>query len=793
MKVDNMHCTSKHYFATGRRHHDEVYNTTMAPNAKHGAAWLRVDDKRESLIWASSPAGENHVIVSNTYVLDPVFVSDTLVWCQGDNSDWNLGAVRIIDGEPDKPLMPFQTVGRARALQSAEGEGSSALVWEERTGKQTVVRLSFLQNGKFSDPITLSDGTYNVYDPAVCFRNDGNVAVAWSAFRCGQYIIESMAADTNGQIIDAPRRVSNQTAPALYPSLCTRPEGGVWVSFTALDGLQTEADNTLLQHLRYKSQRNIFNAPGQVYCGAIDADGQILAPLTPWNLELYQGYVAAMIVNGATDAGRSRVFLDANGSPNILYRQYRSVEEPVYEDADPPLERSENRGVTNKERILQPNLSLASLRGHVWYGAEPLLKNAYIDIPIALRVQGNQVAFAFHEDSRRTGWARQAEYHDHEGQLAVGIAEIELEQCDEPMADMITFHLAPQSPPSIENPDIEMQPAGDYMAAFGQTHTHSNLSVCFRAFDRDSHFNYRFAQDVQHCDFCGVTDHTYNMWHAEMLIVRKLADYYYFPGEFIAIPAYEWTGSHGLSHEGGPWGHYNPLYLEESGDLEFYTPVDPDCPGGSLRRMWEAYAGKQIIAVPHHVADHMHPINWEAVDTDYVPVIELFQDGRGSAEQEGADGVSNSAKTRDDHWALTQLKNGKRFGFIAGGDHRGIALAGAWLKEKTRTGLYKALNERHCFATTGQRIGIDFKCNDKPMGTSLEVTAARFDLHIQSPEPIHNVHIIKNGETVETIASENNRLVHEWQANDISSSDFWYIRVVLDNGEVGWSSPIWFD
>ncbi|MAG13412.1 MAG: hypothetical protein CMN78_02325 [Spirochaetales bacterium] len=39
-------------------------------------------------------------------------------------------------------------------------------------------------------------------------------------------------------------------------------------------------------------------------------------------------------------------------------------------------------------------------------------------------------------------------------------------------------------------------------------------------------------------------------------------------------------------------GHVNPLYLEESGDLDFYTPADPGCKGGSLQRRRRSWGNR---------------------------------------------------------------------------------------------------------------------------------------------------------------------------------------------------------
>jgi len=386
---------------------------------------------------------------------------------------------------------------------------------------------------------------------------------------------------------------------------------------------------------------------------------------------------------------------------------------------------------------------------------------------------------------------RGCEYTDKIGQLAVGVAELEMLPSGDPDHQPHILELLPTPAASIEGPKLIDNKIGDYRIALGQTHSHTNISVCARDRDRDQNLSYRFMQDVQHCDFGGNTDHCFNMWHTEMLITRKLADYYYFPGEFVAFPAYEWTGTHKTfcAYEGGPFGHVNPLYLEEDGDLDFYSPADPECAGGSLPRLWESYRGKKIVTPPHHVMNGNHPYNWNFFDPTFIPVIEIFQDIRGSGEQVGAPGVKGT--NEEAPWALGALKEGKRFGFIASGDHTGICRAGIFVKELTRTGLYEGLMARRCFATTSIPLRLNFRCNGEMMGSEVECENAEFAISVDAPETIKEVQIVRNGENFETVPVGAKEFEHSWNATRENSGEFWYCRVIFENGEIVWSSPIW--
>ena len=278
----------------------------------------------------------------------------------------------------------------------------------------------------------------------------------------------------------------------------------------------------------------------------------------------------------------------------------------------------------------------------------------------------------------------------------------------------------------------------------------------------------------------------------ERLITRKLAEYYYFPGEFVAIPAYEWTGS-GIHERGGPWGHVNPLWLEEHGDLPFYTPVDADCAGSDLKKLGQAYAGRKVIAPPHHPADSIHPYKWQDWDATLSPVVEIFQDCRGSGEQPWAPGITHFLHTEQGHWVVDWLKQGLRFGFIAGGDHTGIALAGALVTELTRTGLHAAFCARRTFATTGIPARIEFTANGVPMGAAVGEKSAAFQLAGETPEPIAEVQILRDGELDHAVAGQGTAFAHAWTATRRRPGEFWYVRILLHNGEILWTSPIWME
>jgi len=315
-----------------------------------------------------------------------------------------------------------------------------------------------------------------------------------------------------------------------------------------------------------------------------------------------------------------------------------------------------------------------------------------------------------------------------------------------------------------------------------------------RAGDRNPHLNYRFQQDVQRSHSGALTDHEFNMWQTEMLMTRKIADYYHFDGQFVAIQAYEWTGSSpACAHDGGPFGHLNALYLEPEGQLAFYNPSDANDPGATPARLFERYRDQRVMTPPHHVADNLHVYHWGHFDPDEpaLSTVEIFQDLRGSGERPDAPGVTNFLHNPEAGWIVDKLREGLRFGFIGGGDHTGVARAGVCVDELTRQGLYDALRRRRCFATTGVAASVRFTCNDARMGEPAPAGHADFRLRVRCAAPLRTLWVVVNGEDRPAVTLDGARCEHDWTLTT-RPGDFVYARLMTAEGELIWTSPIFF-
>jgi len=63
----------------------------------------------------------------------------------------------------------------------------------------------------------------------------------------------------------------------------------------------------------------------------------------------------------------------------------------------------------------------------------------------------------------------------------------------------------------------------------------------------------------------------------------------------------------------------------------------------------------------------------------------------------------------------------------------------------------------------------------------------------EAAEPIDEVQILRNGEVVDTVAASAREIRHRWQAERQAPGACWYGRLLFENGEIAWTSPIWLD
>jgi hypothetical protein len=173
-----------------------------------------------------------------------------------------------------------------------------------------------------------------------------------------------------------------------------------------------------------------------------------------------------------------------------------------------------------------------------------------------------------------------------------------------------------------------------------------------------------------------------------------------------------------------------------------------------------------------------------------------------------------SEHRRSEDWMSTFLKKGRRVGIMASTDGHyghpgygylkptqdwstqeiGMAAVAVYAPERTRVSIFRALYDRHIYATSGDRIILDVQADGHVMGTEYQTTKGpTMTVLALGTAPIELVEIKKNSEVVHTEQPGKISVEFEWQDPDFKADHecYYYVRIVQDNGEEAISSPIW--
>ncbi len=333
---------------------------------------------------------------------------------------------------------------------------------------------------------------------------------------------------------------------------------------------------------------------------------------------------------------------------------------------------------------------------------------------------------------------------------------------------------------------------------WGDIHGHSG--VCDGTGTPDNY--YQYARDVAGLDISALTTHDAHgfvpldedeeTWN----FIRERTDSYYHPGGFVTFLGYEWTN--------WTYGHQHVIFLnsEEGRVCSFRDPQSSDPTG-----LWECLKGKKVITIPHHVGGGPIPTDWNFYNPTFQPLTEICSI-HGNSEYYGAlKGIYNP---QENHFVQDALSRGYKLGIIGSGDsHNGhpgrrdpgaltAGLMGVYAEELTRESIWKALQERSVYATSGARIIINFHVNTKTMGQIIPVD----DEHrvrditgsVIGTDVIKEVTIIKNGSTLYVEKGQGREMTISFRdKTPVKAGDYYYLRAVQADDEIAWSSPVWLE
>ena len=354
-------------------------------------------------------------------------------------------------------------------------------------------------------------------------------------------------------------------------------------------------------------------------------------------------------------------------------------------------------------------------------------------------------------------------------------------------------------------------PAPEYKPFVGEMHGHTLLSD--GKVDIDTYF--KNIRDNARLDFAALSDHdhggvgTPTMYDggedSKWEYIKKKVQEYREEGRFSTILAYE--------RDSYPFFSNMVLYFRDD-DAEMVR----DARMGEFTE--ECYrkvlADSNIIAVPHDTYSFTAGGDFIKLDKDLIPpFMEIIS--RGDAAEYMGNPAFVAPTCCEGGFYQDALRKGARIGCIGGSDdhygRNGIVVegggypkmypgvTGVWATENTHDAIFDAIAAKRTYAfmlgkadgAMRGRMEIDFRINGHWMGETIKRPQER-DLKIyfdvKADMPVKAVTVVKNCRNY-LVFAYNKELIFDYEQEE--ETDSYYIRVELQDGRFGWTSPIWVE
>lgn len=224
----------------------------------------------------------------------------------------------------------------------------------------------------------------------------------------------------------------------------------------------------------------------------------------------------------------------------------------------------------------------------------------------------------------------------------------------------------------------------------------------------------------------------------------KMTNEYNKEGEFLTFLSYEY---HSMKY-----GDHVALNYRLDAPLVEATSI-PD--------LKNKLKGEKAFVTPHHMGyqEGFRGYNWKFFKEDKTPFVEIFS-RHGLAEEDLGDfpNLHDMGPRNYEGTMLYGLNQGHKFGVIGSTDQHagypgsyGDGLIAVVAPTNSRADIWEAMEKRHVYCVTGDKIKLDFRINNAIMGDEIKGNKRNISLKVEGQNFIDYVDIIKNGKRLTRI------------------------------------------
>ena len=315
------------------------------------------------------------------------------------------------------------------------------------------------------------------------------------------------------------------------------------------------------------------------------------------------------------------------------------------------------------------------------------------------------------------------------GTSAITVMDLAL---NEPGVYWISIRSADGSITGEGNP-ILVEENPEFRIYWGDTHGHSGYSEGIGTVD----YFMRFARDDARLDYVTHSEHDVWLDAGEWDLIRRTSAEYDEPGKFIPYLGWEWTRHTRFG------GHHNVLFRT----IEDQIPVSAmEFPvlSSLYAELHERHDPNNIVVIPHA----HNPGDFRQSDPQLEPIIEIMS-MHGSFQ-----------------WFMeAYLSHGHEVGVVAASDdhlsrpgysapHRNSlaqrgGLGAVLAPERSRDAIFDGMKAKRTYATTGDRIILDFDVNGTGMGQRADYSDSRVvSGRAIGTAPLKSIQLLKNDEVI---------------------------------------------